>query len=140
MGRNELRFFVRESDPGCMEVVGAGNPTPAPATLAELTQTAYEDTHGPLLVQLTTVSGRPNAPDEIFGLWTTGGQQGGGIETVTNLSPFFLAGGAFTGLVEDQITDFTSITGVYAQYIRTGNPTKYEVIYPRTMAEVVLAP
>jgi hypothetical protein len=141
-GRDELRFFIRESDPGCMTVEGAATPEPVPVELAQLTQDAYESTHGPILVVLDTVSGKPHLPDEIFALWDTGGQQGGGIESVTNASPFFLPGGVFDGLIAEQITDFASVTGVYGQYPREnqgGNLTKYETIYVRSMDDVVIA-
>lgn len=142
-GRDELRFFVRESTPGCMTVEGDADPVPVPVALTQLTQDAYETTHGPLLVVLDTVSGRPQEPDEIFALWDTGGAQGGGLETVTNLSPFFLPGGVFVGLTPTTITDFASVTGVFGQYPRenqAGNLVKYETIYARTMADVVPLP
>ncbi len=134
--RNELRFLIRESNPGCAVVVGSAAPAPIVVELDDLTQGAWETTHGPLLVQLVTVSGRPHQPGEIFALWDTGGNQGGGLEQVTNASPFFLAGGVFTGLTAETITDFASVSGVFGQFTPTGSMTKYETIYPRTMAEV----
>lgn len=137
-GRNELRFFVRESAPGCMDIIGDGSPEPVDATLADLTQEAYEETMGPLLVRLTTVSGRPHQPNNIFALWDSeDGPSGDGIETVTNLSPTCLPGGVFVGLAAEVIVDFATVTGVYGQYYRDG--TKYETVYLRDMDEAPLA-
>jgi len=134
--RSELRFFVRESAPGCMDIVSVGNPEPVDATLLDLTQAAYEEGLGPVLVRLTTVSGRPNQASQLFALWDSEqGPDDGGIETVTNASPFFLPGGLFVALVPDVIVDFASVTGVYGQYYREDNMTKYETIYLRNTGD-----
>lgn len=138
--RDELRFLIRESDPGCASVVGSADPAPVAVTLDDLTQNAWETTHGPLLVQLEGVSGRPHQPDELFALWETGGPQGGGLEQVTNASPFFLPGGEFTGFTPEEIVDFATVTGVFGQFTPTGSNTKYETIYVRTIDELVPLP
>src|SRR5690606_35706741 len=64
-GQNELYFEMGSIHPGCMKKVGTGNPVGTPgADLVDLTHAANENTHGPLLVKLETVSGKPNAPTE----------------------------------------------------------------------------
>lgn len=139
-GRNELRFFVRESAPGCMDIVGSGDPQPVDATLVDLTQEAYEETMGPLLVRLETVSGRPHQPTELFALWDSEeGPDDGGLETVTNMSPFFIPSGMFTGLDAEEIVDFASVTGVYGQFFRDDTMAKYETIYVRSQSDAPIA-
>ncbi len=54
------------------------------------------------------------------------------------LSPFFLLGAAFTGLQQGQTTDFATVTGVFGLFVPSPNGPKYKMIYPRTMADVVL--
>lgn len=138
-GKNELLFFIRDSTPGCMAVNGKGDPQPVVATLADLTVEAYEDTVGPLLVRLDTVSGRPHEPNALFAMWDTeNGPDDGGIETVTNMSPFFIPGGVFVGFVPEQIEDFTSVTGVFGQF-RPNGGAKYETIYVRSMGDAPIA-
>ncbi|MFO0565482.1 MAG: hypothetical protein U0263_07455 [Polyangiaceae bacterium] len=103
---------------------------------------AYETSVGPLLVQLATVTGKPAAPTEIFGLWKTGvGIGDAGPESLVNASPFFLPNNAFTGLPTDGLTpkDFKTITGVFAvfqPFVEAGVAPKYTVVYPRAMSEM----
>jgi hypothetical protein len=136
-GQNELLLQVSSGLPGCAKKIGQGTPLPVTVTLAELSVTAYESTVGPLLIRVDTVSGKPAAPTETFGLWETGVFDDAGIENVTSLSPFFLPGGAFVGLTQNQIESFTSVTGVFGLFVIGMPVAKYEEIYPRTMADVV---
>ena len=135
-GNDELEFFVSDALPGCAKVVGSGTPQPVAATLADLSVDAYES-NGPVLVTVDLVSGKPHMPIETFALWSTGSREGGDITTVTSLSPFFLAGSAFTGLTPETITDFDSVTGVFGLFVPAG--MKYEEIYPRDATEYPLA-
>lgn len=135
-GQNELFFLVTPALPGCAKVVGSGATEPLTVTLDDLTVAAYEDTVGPMLVQVDTVSGNPNLPGETFALWDTGSLGGGGIETVTSLSPFFLQGAAFTGLTDGVNTDFLYVVGVFAVYAPDAAPLiKYEEVYVRSVAD-----
>lgn len=138
-GYNELLVQVNLALPGCFKKVGTGTPTPTTATLDDFTPAAYETTHGPVFVKVDAVSGTPQQPTEIFALRKTGVFSDAGLSTLTNLSPFFLKGTAFTGLTPSQSTNFTSVTGVFSLYVLAPDAggTKYEVIYPRTMADVV---
>ena len=77
-------------------------------------------------------------PTEIFALWKTGVFSDAGIEAIVNLSPYFLQGGAFSGLTQGKTHQFTSIAGVFG-LVPEGMPAvKYKVLYPRTMADVVV--
>jgi hypothetical protein len=139
-GGNELIVQVNSQLPGCMKKVGSGTLTPLSVQLSDLTVTAYESTHGPMLVTLSTVSGKPGQPKEIFGLWTTGvGIGDAGPEGLVNLSPYFLPSNSFTGLTAGVTKDFTSVTGVFAVYVpftEAGTPPKYVVVYPRSMSDL----
>ncbi len=138
-GKNELIFLVTPALPGCAKVIGSGDPQPVLATLDQLTVAAYEDTVGPVLVQIDTVSGNPNLPAETFALWDTGGPIGGDITTVTSLSPFFLSGEAFTGLTDGMNTDFANVVGVFGIFAPPADPLiKYEEIYVRSVADYPL--
>ena len=141
-GQNELLLQVNQQLPGCAKKVGAGDPQPVTVLLSDLTLTAYEDTVGPLLVKVNDVSGKPALPDETFGLWTTGVFIDAGPESIVSLSPYFLSGGAFSGLVQGQTTSFTSVTGVFGVFFPAGPDAgpaiKYKEIYPRAMSEVVV--
>jgi hypothetical protein len=140
-GKNELLFLVTGSLPGCANPVGAGDSLPVTVTLDDLTVEAYEDTIGPVLVRVETVTGNPNMPAETFALWDTGSMPGGDITTVTSLSPFFLAGGAFVGLTPDDITDFTEVVGVFGIFAPPADPLiKYEEIYARSGADYTILP
>src|SRR5262249_20961910 len=83
---NELLLTVNLQLQGCAKTVGTGNPVPVVVTLADLTINAYEQTLGPLLVELDGVSGTPQTAPEIFALFKTGTFSDAGISTVTNLS------------------------------------------------------
>jgi hypothetical protein len=124
---------------GCAKKVGSGTPTPITGiALSELNVTSYELTHGPLLIQVANVSGKPAQPGELFGIWPTGvGIGDAGATQIVSISPFFLPGFQFTGLVSGQTTNFKTVTGVFGQYIpNIANPPKYHVIYPRSMSEL----
>ena len=141
-GANEMAIQINSQLPGCAKKVGTGNPVAITGVqLTDLTVAAYEQTHGPLLVQLTTVTGKPALPTEIFGLWKTGvGIGDAGPESLVNASPFFLANGAFTGFTSGQPVDFKTLTGVFAvfsPFVEAGTPPKYTVVYPRVMTEMV---
>lgn len=142
-GGNELVIQVNASLPGCIKKIGTGNLTPLAVQLSDLTVNAYETTHGPMLVSVSNVTGKPAGSTEIFGIWATGvGIGDAGPAGIPNVSPYFLSGGAFTGLPTTGQTpvDFTSVTGVFAVYVPFtdgGAATKYVVLYPRTMAEIV---
>lgn len=142
-GQNELLLEVNDLLRGCMKKTGTGVVHPVAATLAQLgSVAAYETTYGPVLVQLTGVTGKTGATTtETFGLWTTGTTDAGAA-SIVSLSPFFLPGGAFSGLVPSTITDFATITGVFGLFYPGGGSdagpaTKYLEIYPRTMTDVV---
>lgn len=134
--QNELLLQVALTLKGCAKVVGTGSPAPVPVQLTDLTLSAYEDTVGPLLVRVNGVSGKPQTPAEIFGLWATGTFSDAGVDSIVSLSPYFLSGGAFNGLQAGKIHDFTSVTGVFGLFAPTSDPTsKYKVLYPRADAE-----
>lgn len=143
--QDELLLQVNGALPGCAKTVGTGSPTPIQGVeLTDLTVEAYEDTHGPLLIEVEGLSGKPGAADETFALWTTGGPfVEAGIESVVNASPYFLSGGSFTGLPSDGNTtvDFASITGVFGLFVPAapadgGTSPKYLMLYPRAMADM----
>ena len=138
-GENELLLQVSLALPGCAKVVGAGNPVPVKAKLSDLSIAAYENTLGPVLVTVDTVSGTPQMPAQTFGIFNTKPPfDDGGVATVTSLSPYFMPGGAFTGSVAMNMgvkLSFVSVTGVFGIFIPTGSMTKYEEIYPRVESE-----
>ncbi len=131
-GANELKLLVSPNLPGCAKIVGSGNPVPITTTLALLTTTLYE-TQGPVLVKVDLVTGKPHMPAETFALWLTGSPPGTDITTVTSMSPYFLAGGAFTGFTPETIAHFSSVTGVFG--IFKPSTIKYEELYIRDMTE-----
>jgi hypothetical protein len=145
-GQNELLVEVNDLLRGCIKKTGTGAIAPVPATLSDLsTVSAYESTLGPVLVTVSGVSGKPTTTSAIFGLYpTTGFDAGpdGGTTGIVSLSPYFLSGGAFTGLTLDSKNDFATITAVFGLFYPgsgdAGPATKYLVIYPRVMSEVVL--
>ncbi len=141
-GENELLLQVNLQLKGCAKVVGAGDAQPVTVLLSDLTVSAYEDTVGPLLVKVNTVSGKPQLPDETFALLNTGMFNDAGINTLTSLSPYFMPGGVFTGFAQanqGKTHNFTSVTGVFGIFIPMGSPTKYEEIYPRMESEYPIA-
>jgi hypothetical protein len=145
-GQNELLVEVNDFLRGCIKKTGTGAIAPVPATLSDLsTVSAYESTIGPVLVTVSGVSGKPTTSSAIFGLYpTTGFDAGpdGGTTGIVSLSPYFLSGGAFTGLTLGSKNDFSTVTGVYGMFYPgsgdAGTATKYLVLYPRVMTEVVL--
>jgi hypothetical protein len=135
-GQNELMFEISSTYPGCAKKVGSGDPAGTPgATLEQLTQAAYETTHGPLLVKLDGVSGKPKGPTELFALWKSFQIGDGGIESVVSLSPYFLPNHSFTGLNQDSIHNFESVQAVFGLFMPQGSSTKYKVLYIRSMAD-----
>lgn len=143
-GEHELLIQVNSQLAGCAKKVGTGSPTPITGVkLSDLSVSAYEDTHGPLLIQVANVSGKPAAPTQIFGIWDTGvGIGDGGTASLRSLSPYFLTSHRFSTLPTDGGTtvDFQSVTGVfglYVPYTEAGAATKYVVIYPRSMSDLV---
>jgi hypothetical protein len=143
-GENELLLQVSLALPGCAKVVGAGNPLPVPALLSDLSVSAYEDTLGPVLVKVSSVSGTPQMPAQTFGLYNTKPPfDDAGVASVTSLSPYFMSSGVFTGYVAMNTGakhDFASVTGVFGIFIPTGSMTKYEEIYPRSEADYPQGP
>jgi hypothetical protein len=144
-GQHELLLQVNAKLPGCLKTTSSGNAlTPIPGVLlSDLTLDRYENTHGPLFVKVSGVSGKPDpSTTTTFGLWTTtdGGFFDAGADAgadIVSLSPYFLPGGAFTGLTAGATTRFASITGVFGLFVPTGGP-KYLELYPRTAADIVL--
>lgn len=139
-GQNELLLQINLALPGCFKNVGSGTATPVVAYLSDFTVGAYEQTLGPVLVDVEGVTGTPQQPGETFGLGKTGQFTEGGIQDVTSLSPFYLPGGVFVGLPTGMKTNFTRVIGVFGLFVPPtdgGAATKYKEIYPRTMADVV---
>lgn len=152
-GQNELLVEVNTLFPGCAKKTGTGAVAPIPGVqLSDLTLGAYEDTLGPVFVTLAGVSGKyvPPAtqtfalfpPNVDAGTVDAGADGGAGVDAGTtslvSLSPYFLSGGAFSGLPSGTMTHFTSITGVFGLFIPSaGAPPKYLELYPRTMGDVV---
>lgn len=148
-GRPQSELLIRvgkQNLPGCARATGLGVPSPVTGVaLADLTVDAYEKTHGPVLLQLANVTGKPGDSFDIFGIWNTGTYNDAGPEGMVSASPYFLPGGGFTGLSYDGGTQvkFSSITGVFGLFTPSGDAgaaVKYLVVYPRNMNEVVLAP
>ena len=138
-GENEIFFHVSQSLPGCAKIVGSGELVPVPGLdLEDLTVAAYEETMGPLFIRLETVSGKPKAPNQTFGLWESFMPGGGPVEEVTSVSPFFLPGNQFTGLTPDIIYNFLTVDGVFGVFAPPADPLiKYEEIYIRSMSDLV---
>ena len=144
-GQNELLVQVNDLLRGCIKKTGTATVTPVAATLADLsTVAAYESTLGPVLVKLANLSGKPDTAGSIFGLYPTTGFDAGsdaGSSGIVSLSPYSLPSGMFTGLTAGTKTDFASITGVFGLFYPgagdAGPATKYLVVYPRQMSEVV---
>jgi hypothetical protein len=135
-GQNELLFELSSTYPGCAKKIGAGEPAGIPdVTLEQLTVAAYESTHGPLLVRLDGVSGKPNDMKKIFALWKSFQIGDGGIEDVVSLSPYFLPNGQFTGLTAGVIHNFSYVQGVFGLFVPPAPSSKYKVLYIRSMAD-----
>lgn len=138
-GQNELLLQVNTQLPGCAKPVGTGAPVPVAAALTDLTVAAYEDTLGPLLIQVNSVSGHPSDNGTIFALWDTATGPSGGVTNATSLTPYYLTGGHFSGLTLPKIHDFTSVTGVFSLFFESSTMTKYKTIGPRKAAEYPIA-
>ncbi len=139
--QNEILLEVSDEYQGCVKKVGTLALTPVTGvTLDQLTVDAYENTIGPLLIQVDNVRGttKPNL-DETFGL--VPGADGGFFDAgpeIVSLSPFFLANGTFTApLTSSTVERFTSITGVFGLFVPLDGGAKYDEIYPRTSADLV---
>jgi hypothetical protein len=134
MGEDELLVQVNLQLRGCAKAVGAGAAQPVTTPLNPLMFTPY-DQIGPLLVKVDMVTGTPQAPTQTFGLYIKGVFVDAGVDNVVSLSPFFLPGGAFTGL-SSVSTTFVSVTGVFGLFVPQPNPTtRYREIYPRSSAD-----
>ena len=132
---NELLLQVNQQLPGCFKKTGSGMATPTKALLTDFTVNAYEQTAGPVLVEVDGVTGTPQNPNETFGIYKTGQFSDAGPSSVTSLSPFYLPGGVFTTLTKGMKTNFTRVSGVFGLFVP---PTdKYLEIYPRTSADIV---
>lgn len=136
-GHDELMFVVNLAYPGCARTTGTGNLQPVSAQLSDFTVDAYQHTLGPVLVRVSTVSGRPAGSTETFGLWPTGSITMDPITTITSLSPFFLSGAAFSGLTQGVVTNFASVVGVFGIFSPGAGMPEYEEIYVRTSADYV---
>lgn len=137
-GQNELMVQVNSQLLGCTKKVGTASPKPTVTTLSALTLDAYENTVGPLLVQVKGVSGKPGAPKETFGLWVTGADAGSFNGTqIVSASPYFISGGVFDGLTQGATTRFKSISGIFGLFVPSSGTAKYLEIYTRSMADVV---
>lgn len=135
-GENELVLQVNQQLPGCFKKTGSGTATPVLAQLTDFSVNAYEQTLGPLLVEVDGVTGTPQNPNETFGIYKTGQFNDAGIASVTSLSPFYLAGSVFTTLTKGQKTNFTRVIGVFGLFVPPPGTTKYLEIYPRTSADI----
>jgi hypothetical protein len=139
--QNEILLEVSDEYQGCVKKTGTLVLSPVTGvTLDQLTVDAYENTIGPLLVQVDNVRGTTK-PDltETFGL--VPGADGGFFDAgpeIVSLSPFFLANGTFTApITSSTVTRFTSITGVFGLFVPVDGGAKYDEIYPRTSADLV---
>jgi hypothetical protein len=142
--QHELLLQVNTVLPGCAKTTSTGNALVplAGVTLADLTLDRYENTHGPLLVRVASLLGKPDAsPAATFGLFhaNDGGAFDAGSDAgaeIVSLSPFMLPSSAFTGLAPT-LTAFSSITGVFGTFVPASG-AKYLEIYPRTPADLVV--
>ncbi len=149
-GQNELLLQVNMNLPGCARKVGTGTPLPVTGVrLSDLTLIAYENTLGPLLVQVSDVSGvYGGVATATFGLWNTpdAGPDSGfldaGAPSLVSLSPYFLPASKFAPpFATGGATRFATITGVFGLFMAPvdgGTAPKFLEIYPRTMADVVV--
>ncbi len=144
-GQNELLLDVSETRRGCIFKVGTGTVAPLAATLGQLgTVAAYQDTYGPVLVQLAGVTASTDATSiskTTGGLYYPAMFDAGG-PTPISVSPFFLSGDTFTGYGVATRYDWQTLTGVFGVFrpasgSDAGTPPTYLEIYPRTMADLV---
>jgi hypothetical protein len=143
-GQHELLLEVNVMLPGCANKKGTAPLTPVTGvSLSDFTVDHYENTYGPLLVNVANVSGKYLGPPTVtFGLFATGYDGGfpeGGTDIVS-VSPYFLANGQFTGLSQGATTSFQAITGIfdvfYAPATDGGAATKYLELGPRTSTDM----
>jgi hypothetical protein len=140
-GQNEILLEVNDEFQGCVKKTGSLVLSPITGvTLDQLTVDAYENTYGPLLVEVANVRGT-TTPDltQTFGL--VPGADGGFVDAgpeIVSLSPFFLAGGTFTApLTPSHVIHFTSIVGVFGLFVPTSDAgAKYNELYPRASADL----
>lgn len=141
--QHELLLQVNTMTRGCAKTTSSSHVLVplSGLTLADLTLDKYENTHGPLFVEIASLLGKPDpSPTVTFGLFhpTDAGfpEAGadGGVDIVS-LSPFFLPGSSFTGLTPT-LTSFATITGVFGTFVPPTGP-KYLELYPRTTADIV---
>ncbi len=92
-GESELILHVDTIEPGCALTIGTGTPTPITGvTLDDLGSiAAYEQTYGPLLVEVADVTGTPKQPDQTFGLGNTFYDGGADDAQIVSLSPYYMA-------------------------------------------------
>jgi hypothetical protein len=137
-GQNELILHVDAVSPGCALKVGTGNPTPITGVqLSDIgSLAAYENTYGPLLLQIANVTGTPKQPNQTFGLGNTFFDGGASDAAIVSLSPFYMDGGNFVGLEAGTKTKFTSVSGVFNEYFNPdASAVKYLEIGARTQAD-----
>ena len=138
-GESELILHVDTIEPGCALKIGSGTPTPiAGVTLDDLGSiAAYEQTYGPLLVEVANVTGTPKQPDQTFGLGDTFYDGGADDAQIVSLSPFYMAGAVFVGFDAGVKTKFSYVSGVYDEYFNPdASAVKYLEIGTRTMSDV----
>jgi len=138
-GENELILHVDTIEPGCALKIGSGTPTPITGVqLSDVDSIAdYEQTYGPLLISIPSVTGTPKQPDQIFGLGDTFYDGGADDGQIVSLSPYYMAGGVFVGFDAGVKTKFTAVSGVYNEYYDPdASSTKYLVVSTRTMSDV----
>jgi len=139
--QNEILLEVNDEYQGCVKKTGTLALTPIQGvSLGDLTLDHYENTYGPLLVEVDNTRGTTTANlTETFGL--VPGADGGFFDAgpeIVSLSPFFLPNGTFAApMTASTHTHFTSIVGVFGLFVPTADAgIKYDEIYPRTMADL----
>jgi hypothetical protein len=111
--------------------------------LSDLSVDAYDQTYGPLLIKVDTISGKPAGASSTFAIWNTSGPYvDAGVGSIVSISPYFLPSGSFTGLPTSGsvAVSFKSVTGAFGLFEPTtdaGAPIQYMEIYPRTMGDLV---
>jgi len=141
--QHELLLQVNAVTRGCAKTTSSNNALVplSGVTLADLTLDKYENTHGPLLVRVASVRGKPDpSPTATFGLFhaTDAGLPDAGGDAgvdIVSLSPFFLPSSSFTGM-PSVLTTFASITGVFGTFVPKTGP-KYLELYPRATVDIV---
>src|SRR5450432_3735192 len=136
-GQNEILLEVNDEFQGCVKKTGTLTLTPITGvTLDQLTVDAYENTYGPLLVEVDNTRGTTTASlTETFGL--VPGADGGFVDAgpeIVSLSPFFLANGTFAApMTVSTHEHFTSIVGVFGLFVPVVDAgAKFNELYPRT--------